>query len=170
MRPLLVRALFLAALLAPVAFAQEGESAPEREEHEVARELASLLAWRLGPEAVKDWCREVDPEGHAALDKAVKDWLARNTDLIRQVDVRVAEIVPLVYSPPPGVDAVPAVHAQIRSILHEALVEGKSPAELRTHCQAESKPDNPRLANSGMRTVHQSLAVLYDWKIRLEKK
>lgn len=169
MRKLLPLTLCLASFIAP-AGAQEAEPPPEPEQNEIARELASMLAWRLGPEAVEEWCGKADPEGHAALAKAVKDWLGRNADLIRQVDERVAEIVPLVYEPPPGAEAVPAIHKQIRSILHEALVEGKSAEELKANCQAESKPDNPRFANSGMRTVHQSLAVLYDWKIRLEKK
>ena len=163
-------AIYMAALCAQSVYAQELEAPPEQDQSEVARELAALLAWRLGPEAVFEWCKDADPEGNAARSKEVTGWLTRNADLIKQVDERVAEVIPLVYSPPPGVDAIPAVHAQIKSILHEGLVEGKSPEELKTNCQAEAKHDNPRWANPGMRHVQQSLAVLYDWKFRLEKK
>jgi hypothetical protein len=172
MRKLLALLTLCASLLAvPQSHAQQPqEPDPGQDQSEIARELASLLAWRLGPEAVEQWCRDADPEGHAARSTAVKNWLARNADLIKQVDERVAEVVPLVYSPPPGVEATPAVRAQIKSILHEALVEGKTPEELKTNCQGEAKPENPRWANSGMRHVQQSLAVLYDWKIQLEKK
>ena len=55
------------------------------------QDLGAVLAWRLGPEAIEERCQAADPEGVAIRKKAASDWLDKNADLIRQVDVRVAE-------------------------------------------------------------------------------
>ncbi len=162
--------LALCTLLAQTVSAQDAEPASPLDRNEVARELGSLLAWRMGPESVEEWCRKVDPEGNAARAKAVKEWKTRNADLIKQVDERVAEVVPLVYEPPAGEEPVAAVHKQIKAIMHEDMVEKSSAEELRQNCQAEAKPDNPRWKHSSVREVQQALAALYDWKVQLEKK
>ena len=59
------------------------------------QDLGAVLAWRLGPEAIEERCQAADPEGLAIRKKAASDWLDKNADLIRQVDVRVAEVVAL---------------------------------------------------------------------------
>lgn len=140
------------------------------DEQEVAQELAAVLAWRLGPEAVEEWCKEPDPEGHAVRAQAVKAWLEKNAELIKSVDERVAEVVPLIYRAPPGADAVQSVRGQVKEILFEALLQGKSAEEAKRVCKQEADAANPRWSNQRMREVQQSLAALYDWKIRLEPK
>ncbi len=150
----------LTALLFATAFSHAKDG-----KQEVARELGAILAWRLGPETVEQHCRSVDPGGVEARKAAVKAWLDKNSALIEAVDARVAEVVPLAYSPPPNVNAVEAVRAQVRAILLEPMISGATPEQMTQICKAEAKPSNPRLANSGLRAVQQSLAALYDWKV-----
>jgi hypothetical protein len=150
---------FLFVALAPVCSADD-------DKEEVARELGAVLAWRLGPEAVEQACRGIHPEGIEARSKAVRAWLAKNAELIAAVDARVAEVVPLAFSPPPGVDAVVAVTAQVRRIVLEPMLENRNREESRKICEAEAGADNPRWTNSGVREVQMSLAALYDFKMR----
>jgi hypothetical protein len=133
---------FIFVALAPVCSADD-------DKEEVARELGAVLAWRLGPEAVEQACRGIHP-----------------AELIAAVDARVAEVVPLAFSPPPGMDAVAAVTAQVRKIVLEPMLENRNPEESRKICEAEAGADNPRWTNSGVREVQMSLAALYDFKMR----
>jgi hypothetical protein len=160
----------LPAILCAVCSAGGVALADDGGKQEIAREIGLVLAWRLGPEAVEERCRVVDPEGIAARQSANKTWLDENAALIEAVDTRVAQVVPLVYSPPPDVDAVAAVRAQVTAILLEPMFNGRTPEEMKKVCQAEAEPSNPRLANPGMREVQLSLAVLYDWNVKHQGK
>ena len=137
---------------------------------EVGRELGSALAWRLGPEAVEEACRTVDPDGAEARRKALKAWLEKNAALIKQVDTRVAEVVPLAYPSPANVDAVQAVRAQVKQILLEPMFSGRTPEETTAICKAESDPANSRWTSNGLPHVQAALAALYDWKIQRTAK
>jgi hypothetical protein len=140
------------------------------EEQEVAQELAAVLAWRLGPEAVVEWCEAPDPAGHDARTQAVKAWREKNAALIQSADQRVAEVVPLVYRAAPGEDAVQAVRRQVKELLFESLLQGRTADETRAICHQEADTANPRWTGQRIREVQQSLAALYDWKVRLENK
>ncbi len=139
-------------------------------EQEVAREIGAVLAWRLGPETVEEACKNLDPDGAATRKKALTGWLDKNAALIKSVDARVAEVVPLFYSPPPDVDAVQAIRKQVKGILLESMFEQKTPEESAAICKAESDPASSRWNSSGMPHVQQSLATLFDWQTAQHKK
>jgi hypothetical protein len=159
--------LLAGCLLAPaVSFAQGPDSAGEKE---AARDLGAVLAWRLGPEAVEERCRSVDPEGNESRKKALQAWLDKNARLIRAVDERVAEVAPLVVPPSKKADAVGAVRGQVKAILLEAIFAG-TPEEAAGFCKGEANPASPRWTSNGMPHVQNSLAALYDWKIQQSGK
>jgi predicted dinucleotide-binding enzyme len=161
----LVLTLMAGCLLAPAFSRADGD-----DKQEVGRELGSALAWRLGPEAVEEACRSVDPDGAEARKKALKAWLEKNAALIRQVDERVAEVVPLAYPSPANVDAVQAVRGQVKKILLEPMFSGRTPQESAAICKDEADPANPRWTSNGAPQVQQALAALYDWKIQRTAK
>jgi hypothetical protein len=144
--------------------------ADDDEEKDVAREIGAVLAWRLGPEAVAERCQSSDPDGTEVRKNALKVWLEKNDALIKAVDARVAEVVPLIYKPPANVDAVQAVRAQVRSILLESIFEGKDASASTAICKEEANPTSPRWNNPGMPHVQESLAALYDWKTKQAKQ
>src|SRR5687768_15328487 len=131
---------------------------------EVARDLGAIRAWRLGPEAVEERCREPDPDGIEARRKALQAWLDKNSALIKSVDERAAEVVPLAYPVAANVDAVMVVRAQVKSMLLEEITTGKTPDQLTAICKAEANPASPRWNSNGIPHVPQSLAALYDWQ------
>jgi len=136
----------------------------------VAREIGAVLGWRLGPEALEERCRSADPEGAETRKKLLQTWLEKNARLIEAVDIRVAEIVPLISRPSTGVDPVQAVHAQVKGLILEPIFSGRSPEESTAICKAETHPANTRWTSNGLPHVQQSLAELYDWKTRQEQK
>jgi hypothetical protein len=153
-------ALLLAALAVPAM-----SRAAEADKDEVARELGAVLAWRLGPESVEAQCRSVDPAGVEIRKKALKDWLEKYAALIKEVDDRVAEIVPLAFPSSTNADNTPRIRAQIKAMLLEEIFAQKSAEETAAICKAEANPASPRWNSSGMPQVPTSLAALYDWKI-----
>jgi hypothetical protein len=144
--------------------------AADADEQELARELGAVLAWRLGPESVEERCASADPAGIEIRKKALKNWLEKNAELIKQVDTRVAEVVPLAFPSTSGVDNTPRLRAQIKTILLEEIFSGKTAEESTAICKAEANAASPRWNNSGMPQVPTSLAALYDWKASLGAK
>jgi len=136
----------------------------------VGRELGSVLAWRLGPEAVEEVCRSLDPDGAEARAKALKTWLEKNAALIQEVDERVAEVVPLAFPPRENVDAVQAVRGQVRKIVLEPMRSAGSPEDVVAMCKTLADPANPRWNSNGMPHVVEGLAALYDWKVQRTAK
>ncbi len=153
-----------ACLLAPALSRAEDSG-----KNEVARDLGAVLAWRLGPEAVESHCLSADPDGAEARRKALQAWLDKNDALIKQVDARIAEVVPLIYPSRSGVEAIAGIRAQVKSMLLEDSFSGKTPEESAAICREERNPASPRWNNSGMPQVPASLAALYDWKIERAK-
>jgi hypothetical protein len=151
-------------LLVATLFVPEYSRAADGGKQQVARDLGAILAWRLGPEAVEERCRVEDPEGSETRRKSLQAWLDKNAALIKSVDERVAEVVPLAYPVRANVDAVQAVRTQVKTILLEELTAGKTPEQLQAICKAEANPASPRWNSNGMPHVAQSLAGLYDWK------
>jgi hypothetical protein len=151
-------------LLIATFFVPEYSRAADGGKQQVARDLGAILAWRLGPEAVEERCRVEDPEGSETRRKSLLAWLDKNAALIKSVDERVAEVVPLAYPVRANVDAVQAVRTQVKTILLEELTAGKTPEQLKAICKAEANPASPRWNSNGMPHVAQSLAGLYDWK------
>ena len=139
-------------------------------EQEAVQEIGAILAWRLGPEAVEEWCSSADPEGVEIRKAALQAWLKTNESRIAAVDSRIAEVVPLIFTEAPKESAVQTVHEQVRTLLFESLFQGKSPDEVRALCKAEADPARPRWNNTGMPNVQLSLAALYDWQVRRSKK
>ena len=152
--------IIAASLLAPALLhAQEVAS----DGKEVARDLGAVLAWRIGPEAVEEQCRSVDPDGNEARKKALKIWLDKNSALIAQVDTRVAEVAPLIVPPSKKDVAVEAVRGQVKKLLLNAIFSGAA-EESMAFCKGEANPASPRWNNNGMPQVPNSLAALYDWQ------
>jgi hypothetical protein len=158
-------ALLLAALAVPAI-----SRAEDADKHALARDLGAVLAWRLGPESVDEQCRGADPEGVEIRKKALEDWLEKNAALIKEVDDRVAEVVPVAYPSASNVDNTSRVRAKIKAILIEEIFSGKTTEETAAICKAEANPASPRWNNSGMPQVPTSLAALYDWKTSLSAK
>jgi hypothetical protein len=140
--------------------------AADADAQEMARDVGAVLAWRLGPELVEEHCRSVDPDGAEARSKALKSWLDRNASLIKEVDTRVAEVVPLVAQASPEGEAVEAVRKQVRAMLMEITFTGRTAEQSKAICQAEANPASPRWNNTGLPQVPGSLAALHDWKVR----
>jgi len=157
--------LVIAAALLPAALpaADDGNLA-------VVQDLGAVLGWRLAPPLVEEQCRSVDPEGAEARKKLLQAWLEKNDGQIKAVDARVAEIAPLLDPNANGAGLVQAVRRQVESLLIESIFEGKKGDEIKDICRKETAADNPRWTNTGMPAVQESLAAMYDWKIRHEKK
>jgi hypothetical protein len=137
---------------------------------EVGRELGAVLAWRLTPEIVESSCREPDPAGAEARQKALQNWLDKNAPLIKSVDERIAEVAPLALQTKEGVDPVWVIHRQVGAILKESLFAEKKPEEIAALCKAEADPANPHWNNNGMPHIPNALAALYDWKVQHSSK
>jgi hypothetical protein len=71
-------------LIAFLAFAGPAFATDSRTE--AVREIGSALGWRLGPAAIEEHCRAIDPDGDAARHAAVKIWQQKNEKLIKSVD------------------------------------------------------------------------------------
>ena len=140
-------------------------SAPAADEDKqvALQELGAVLAWRLGPQAIEGWCRAADPDGAPVRKAALDAWSQKNSERIKAVDARVAEVVPLLKLPVEG-DPVQAVHVQIEKMVLESAFAKMSPEETRTYCQAEADPSRPRWNDTGMPKLQLSLAALYDWQ------
>jgi len=137
---------------------------------EVGREVGAVLAWRMAPELVEETCREVDPAGVEARKKALTGWLARHAALIKTIDDRVAEVVPLVFPSKTPSETVASVRAQVKEILLETISAEGDAEQLESACKSEAEPASPRWSSNGMPQVQNSLAALYDWKTQKEKK
>jgi len=138
--------------------------AADSDQQNMMQDLGAVLAWRLGPEAVEELCQAADPAGVEIRKKALANWLEKNADLIKQVDARVAEVVPLAYPPKNGVDNTPRVRAKIKAIFLEEILSGKTPEQVTEVCKAEANVASPRWNSNGMPQVPASLAALYDWQ------
>lgn len=148
----------LGGLLAPSA------RADARDDNAAAKNIGAVLAWRLGPEVIEERCRGADPAGAGVRRAALRTWQEKNATLIRSVDERIAEVVPLFSPSQPQEAAVAMVRSQIRDVLLERLA-GKNPEEIAALCKSEADPANPRW-NNGMPMVAVALAELYDWKVQ----
>lgn len=156
-----MKRLIIAALLAPACLVA-ADATPQ----EAGREIGAILAWRLGPEAMEERCRDADPGGAGFRREAVNTWLKKNEALIKQVDARVAEVIPLLQKPAGDVDPVVRVRKQVREMFLDSVFEGKSADEAKAICQSESNSEHPRWNNNGLPHVQQSLAALDDWLVR----
>lgn len=160
----LVLGLVVAVLL-PVA-----SRAADDKDADVVQDLGAVLGWRLAPQIVEEQCRDVDPEGADARKKSLQSWLDKNAAQIKAVDDRVAEIAPLLNPNANGVEMVKAVRQQVGLIVQESIFQGKKGDDLKDICKKEADPDNPRWKDTVRTDVQESLAAMYDWKIRHEKK
>ena len=161
----MIRLLVIAFALLPAALLAADES-----DQDVIQDLGAVLGWRLGPQVVEEQCRSVDPEGADARKKLLQTWLDKNDGQIKAVDARVAEIAPLLNPNANGADMVQAVRRQVAALLVESFFEGRMGAEIKDICKKETDPDNPRWSNTGMPAVQESLAAMYDWKVRHDRK
>jgi hypothetical protein len=156
--------LVIAGLLPIASWAADDKDA------DVVQDLGAVLGWRLGPQIVEEQCRDVDPEGADARRKLLQDWLDKNAAQVQAVDARVAEIAPLLNPNANGVEMVKAMRQQVGLIVQESIFQGKKGDDIKDICKKETDPANPRWKDSGMPDVQESLAAMYDWKIRHEKK
>jgi hypothetical protein len=125
---------------------------------EAFRDLGAVLAWRLAPEAVEERCHAIDPDGTDVRRKALAEWLRKNEIRIKSVDSRVAEVVPLLIEGQEADTAIRAVREQVRKMLLE-------PVSLES-CKTVADPANTLWTSNGIPQVPESLAALYDWKVR----
>src|SRR4051812_42429509 len=144
--------------------------AGDDKDQDVIQDLGAVLGWRLAPQIVEEQCRDVDPEGADARKKLLQTWLEVNDGQIKAVDARVADVAPLLNPNANGADMIQAVRRQVGSLLRDSIFEGKKGGEIKDLCKKETDPGNPRWTNTGMPDVQESLAAMYDWKIRHEKK
>jgi hypothetical protein len=164
MKKLLLKLVVAVALLPAVSLAADDK------DQDVVQDLGAVLGWRLGPQLVEERCRSVDPEGADARKKLLQTWLDKNGGQIKAVDDRVAEIAPLLDPNANGADMVQAVRRQVAALLQDSIFAGKKGDDLKDFCRKETDAKNPRWSNTGMPDVQESLAAMYDWKIRQEKK
>jgi hypothetical protein len=157
--------LIIAGLLLPAALL-----AADDKDQDVVQDLGAVLGWRLAPQVVEEQCRSVDPEGADARKKLLQAWLDKNDGQVKAVDARVAEIAPLLNPGANGADMVQAVRRHVVTLLVESIFEGKKGDEIKDVCKKETDPDNPRWSNTGMPDVQESLAAMYDWKVRHDRK
>ncbi|MEO8064570.1 MAG: hypothetical protein ABI821_17675 [Pseudomonadota bacterium] len=132
--------------------------------------MGAILAWRLGPEVVEERCRSADPAGVAIRQAALHTWLDKNATLIRSVDERIAEVVPLLSPQEPKDEFVASVKSHVRDMILEPLASAKNPEEVTALCKAEADPAKARWNNPGMPMVAMALAELYDWKVKKTAK
>jgi len=150
----------LGGLLAPWARADASD------DRAAGMNIGSVLAWRLGPEVVEERCRSADPAGVEIRQAALQSWLKKNAALIRSVDERIAEVVPLLSPKEPKEEVLDTVRSRIRDMILEPLAAAGNPQEVTALCKAEADPAKPRWNNPGMPMVAMALAELYDWKVR----
>jgi len=86
---------------------------------EVLQEIGAALAWRLGPETIEEACRSLDPDNSDARKKALDAWRVKNGALIREVDSRVEEVMPVLNPKAPAADSVKAVRSNVKALLLE---------------------------------------------------
>ena len=141
----------------PAAHADAGAGA-DADKEEAFRDIGAVLGWRLAPETLEDRCRAMDPEGADARRKLLDGWRRRNDGLIRQVDSRVAEVVPILFEDQPAKDPERQVRDQVKRMLIENLSESV--------CKAERDPASTTWTSNGVPQVPESLAALYDWQVR----
>jgi hypothetical protein len=134
------------------------------------QDLGSVLAWRLGPEAVEVWCRNADPDGVAVRQAALQGWLEKNAARIKAVDDRVAEVVPLIHRSSDAQGAIAAIRNQVKDLVIETNFGAKSPREVAAICKAEADPSAARWTSTGMPQVQMSLSALYDWQVTRREK
>ena len=160
MRIVFVSLMFVGLLLAV------NSPAAEPGTREVLQEIGAALAWRLGPETIEEACRSLDPDNGDARKKALDAWRVKNGALIREVDSRVEEVVPVLNPKAPAADSVKAVRTNVKALLLEKHF-GELHADQKVQfCKEVSNPADKRWNDNGMPHVQQALAVLYDWKIR----
>ena len=150
------------ALALPSSFAADSE--------EVGRDVGAVLAWRLAPELIEETCRDVDPAGAEARKKSLASWQARNAALIKSVDERVAEVVPLAYPSADPEKTIAAMRAHVKKLLLETVSAEGDAKQLEAACKEEASPASQRWGSNGVPQTQNSLAALYDWKIQHERK
>jgi len=136
----------------------------------VIKDLGAALGRRLGPEAIVEHCRSIDVNGVAARDKLLANWRELNDDLIRAVDSRVAEVVPLLDPKTPADALIASLHEQVGKLLVESTFEGKSDEEARAICKSEADASAPRWKIDDEKRLQQSLARLHQWKVAHSQK
>lgn len=154
-------------LAAGCAFAQAPAFAADPDE--AGRDIGAVLAWRLAPELFEERCRDVDPAGAEARKKALATWQTRNAALIKTVDERVAEVVPLAYPSANPAETIARMHAHVKKLLLETTSAPGDEKHLETACKEAANPANPRWGMNGVPQTQNSLAALYDWKMQKEK-
>jgi len=93
-----------------------------------------------------------------------------NDDLIRAVDSRVAEVVPLLDPKTPADALIASLHEQVGKLLVESTFEGKSDEEARAICKSEADASAPRWKIDDEKRLQQSLARLHQWKVAHSQK
>jgi len=141
----------LALLVAPAVRADE-------DQEEAFRDIGAVLGWRLAPETLEESCRTADPDGAEIRRKSLQTWLAKNDALIKQVDSRVAEVLPLLLKGKEAADSVLAIREQVKLMLLESISKSV--------CESERNPDSTSWTSNGVPHVPESLAALYDWQVR----
>src|SRR3954469_12383654 len=101
-------ALMVFAVMAGVARAEDSS------QQDVMREVGAVLGWRLGPESVEETCRAADPQGVEIRKKALDAWLRKNAAIIKSVDARIAEVLPLLYPEAPAEKVNESVRDQVK--------------------------------------------------------
>lgn len=149
------------ALIAAPLFAADNDDA--------VRELGSAVGWRLGPLAVEEHCRAIDPEGDAQRHASVQTWAMKNERLIKAVDERVLEILPILQPRANVDDVLHAFSDQVKQVMLEATFEDKSVEQAKAICKADAHLTGPHYTN-GLPQVQEALAALYDWKIVREQQ
>ena len=128
----------------------------DADQEEAFRDIGAVLGWRLAPETLEERCRALDPEGAEVRKAALDTWLKKNDALIRQVDSRIAEVVPILFKDQPG--AAHAVREQVKQMLLEPITKSV--------CESERNPQSTSWTSNGVPQVPESLAALYDWQVR----
>lgn len=141
----------LALLAAPAIRADE-------DQEEAFRDIGAVLGWRLAPETLEESCRTTDPDGAKIRRQSLQTWLTKNDALIRQVDSRVAEVVPILLKGQESADPVRAVREQVKRMLLESISKSV--------CESERNPESTSWTSNGVPHVPESLAALYDWQVR----
>jgi hypothetical protein len=134
----------------------------DADQEEAFRDIGAVLGWRLSPGTIEEHCRAVDPDGADARKKALDVWLRKNDALIRQVDDRVAGVVPILFKDQSTPNPERRIREQVRRMLIENLSESV--------CKAERDPASTSWTSNGVPHVPESLAALYDWQIRHTKR
>src|SRR4051812_32756651 len=112
-------------LIAFLAFASPAFATDSRTE--AVREIGSVLGWRLGPAAIEEHCRAIDPDGDAGRHAAVKIWQQKNEKLIKSVDDAILEVLPMIETKAPAADVFDAVRSQVKQAMLEATFQEASP-------------------------------------------